>query len=144
MSDREVVTLTVVDTRVEADVIVSMLKAYGIYAFSPEFHGRRDGVPINVINTDYFVAHGMLDRRRDRGQAPSDIRIKGQRTAIRLFVAGVVGVGVVSAALAMNGYRFMYLYEVVPFMVVGALGGALAFGAMTAVIAYLKDQSDWR
>jgi hypothetical protein len=57
---RELVTLTQVETRVEAEVIISMLKAYGIYAHSPALKARLDPYSINVVDSDLEDARALL------------------------------------------------------------------------------------
>jgi hypothetical protein len=53
------VTLTSVDTGVEAEVIMSMLSAYGIYTYlqSP---GRNEPYYINVVDADLEDAKALL------------------------------------------------------------------------------------
>lgn len=56
----ELVTLTQVWTRPEVEVIIAMLGAYGIHAFSPEMKLRNDPFSIHVVDTDLEDARALL------------------------------------------------------------------------------------
>lgn len=54
------VTLTIVDSRLEAVTTIAMLKAYGIFAIAPEHTGKSPGVPIHVVSSDLAAAKALL------------------------------------------------------------------------------------
>ena len=53
------VTLTQVGTRGEAEVLVSMLRAYGIAAHAPVYNGRTRLIPVNVARIDLDGAQAL-------------------------------------------------------------------------------------
>jgi hypothetical protein len=56
---RHLVKLTGVETQVEAEVIISMLSAYGIYAMLA-WTGRGEPLTINVVDADLEDARTLL------------------------------------------------------------------------------------
>lgn len=49
-----------VPTRVEAEVIIATLRAYGIYAHAPEHLAKAPTIPVNVIQDDLETARALL------------------------------------------------------------------------------------
>lgn len=57
-------TLTIVDSRLEAVTTISMLKAYGIFAIAPDT-GKGRGIPIHVVSSDLATAKALLSAVED-------------------------------------------------------------------------------
>ncbi len=53
--------LTQVETSVEAEVIISMLSAYAIYAYTPGMKGRNEPFFILVVDADLEDAKALLN-----------------------------------------------------------------------------------
>lgn len=64
----KLVTAAVFDNRPEAEVCISMLQAYGIYAFSAHLDTTRQGLThVQVADSDLEAAKGLIASTVEEG-----------------------------------------------------------------------------
>ncbi|PRD43981.1 hypothetical protein C5748_09060 [Phyllobacterium phragmitis] len=95
--DRELVTVTVYYSLIEAKICVSMLQAHGIYAFAPTEVANNaphmmiafGGIPVMVIDSDYEAAKDLLADIREKADLPEHPEPKPAWKAALDIAAGV-------------------------------------------------------